>query len=350
MGRFEFNYPRLVLAVLTVVTVIAIVVAASTSSAAFGSYNDAWDGASELREQARAVDTESELVRNTSRYTTVAPNGTLGVVLSPESAYGPAETDRLRSFVRDGGTLLVAEDFGQHANGLLDRLGADARVTGQVLRDEQYNYQSPALPVARNVSNHTLTQGVDGITLNYGSAVAPNGARVLASTSGVAYVDVNRNAELDDRDRVGTSPVATIESVGDGRVVVVGDPSLFINTMLDRPGNQAFVGSLFGSHQRVLLDYSHAGRLPPLSVALLVVRDTPLIQGVLGVVGITIIGFVARRPDVLRRARDRIGPNENGSPTPGSAALSSFVHERHPDWDDERVDRVIQGIMARRDE
>jgi len=344
-----FGYPQAVLVALTVVTVVGLVIAASTSSAAFGSYNDAWDGASALRDDARAAGAESEIVRNTSRYASGSPNGTLAVVLSPESEYGPAATDRLRAFVRNGGTVLVAEDFGPHANDLLARIGADARITGGMLRDERYNYRSPALPIARNVSNHTLTRGVDGLTLNHGSPVEPNNASVLVSTSGVAYVDGNRNAELDDEDPVGSFPVATTESVGDGRVIVVGDPSAFINTMLDRSGNRAFVRSVFGAHERVLLDYSHAGGLPPLSVALLVVRDAPLLQGLVGLVGLAVVGLVARRPDALGRLAGAMADDERG-PEPDHESLTRYVRRQHPDWDDERIERVIRGIMTRRDE
>lgn len=348
--RFDIGYPQLVLVVLTVVTVVGLVIAASTSSAAFGSYNDAWDGASELREQAQAVGAESEIVRNTTQYASASPNGTVAVVLSPESGYGPRETDRLRSFVRNGGTLLVAEDVGQHANALLNAVGAQARVTGQLLRDEQYSYQSTALPIARNISNASLMAGVDRLTLNHGSPVDPNGATVLASSSEVAYVDSDRDGELDDGEEIGTKPVATAESVGEGRVLVVGDPSLFINAMLDRSGNLAFVRSIFGAHERVLLDYSHAGRLPPLSVALLIVRDTPLLQIVIGALGIGAIGLFARRPVIVGRLIDRVSPAEESSLASRPEGLAAFVRERHPDWDDERTERVIQGIMARREE
>lgn len=363
MRRFDLSYPQLVLVALAVVTVAGLVFAASTSSAAFGSYNAAWDGASELRDEAQAVGTESEIVRNTSRYTSVTPNGTLAVVLSPQNGYSPAETDRLRRFVRNGGTLLVAEDFGRHSNDLLASLGAQARVGGQLLRDERYNYRSPALPVARNVSarnmsarnvsarnasNSTLTQGVDALTLNRGTPVQPNGATVLVSTSPYAYVDADGDAELDSNETVGTRPVATVESVGDGRVIVVGDPSAFINVMLDRPGNRAFVRSVFGAHERVLLDYSHAGQLPPLSVALLVIRDAPLVQFLLGMMGIAAIGLWTRNPDIPHRLRERFGPDERFRPDAGPEELASFVRRQHPEWDDERVERVIDGIMSRR--
>jgi hypothetical protein len=346
----DLGYPQVVLVVLTVLAVGGLVLAASTSSVAFGSYNVGWDGASELRDEAHAVGTETAIVRNTSRYASGSPNGTLAVVFSPESDYGPAATDQVRRFVRNGGTLLVAEDFGQHANDLLARIGAQARVDGQLVRDERYNYRSPALPVARNVSNRPLMQGVDSLTLNHGTPVHPNGASVLVSTSPYAYVDANGNAELDESETVGTYPVATSEAVGEGRVIVVGDPSAFINTMLDRPGNRAFVRSVFGAHERVLFDYSHAGRLPPLSVALLVIRDSALLQILLGVAGVVAVGAWTRSPAVVRRLRERLESNERSGPGAGPDELAAFVQDRHPDWNEKRIDRVIREIMARRTE
>ena len=350
MDRSDLGYPQVVLVGLTAVVVVGLVLAATTSSAAFGSYNQGWDGASSLQDEARAVGAEGEIVRNTSQYSSRAANDTVAVVLSPETGYGPTETDRLRAFVRRGGTLVVAEDFGNHSNALLARIGAQARVGGDPLRDEQYNYRSPAFPVARNVSNASLMEGVGSLTLNHGTSVEPSGATVLASTSPVAYLDTNANDELDDSDQVGTYPVATAESVGEGRVVVVGDPSLFINAMLDRAGNRAFVQALFAGHERVLLDYSHAGSLPPLSVALLVIRDAPLLQVLFGGLCLGVLGSWIRPPSVLRRLANRVRPESTADPTPNADDLSSFVRKQHPDWDDERIDRVIRGIMTRRGE
>ena len=349
----DLDYPQIVLVVLTVVLVVGLVVAASTSSVAFGSYNSAWDGASELRTEAESIGVESEIVRNTSRYGTVSPNNTLAVILSPQTSYGPAETDRIRSFVRNGGTVLVAEDFGNHSNNLLARIGAQARIDGRLVRDERYHYQSPTLPVARNVSNETLVATTGQLTLNRGTPVRPRGADVLVSTSEYAALDTDRDGTLDDDEPVGTYPVATTESVGEGRVITVGDPSAFINTMLDRRGNQAFIRTLFGTHERVLLDYSHTSALPPLSVALLIVRDSSLLQILFGAGLLAAVGLWTRRPNVVRRVRQRLDRDTPRAPAVAAAdadALASFIHKQHPDWDDERVERVIQGIMTRRED
>lgn len=375
MRGFDPNYPRVVLGVLAVVTLLALAFAASTSTAAFGAYNPSWDGAADLRGVADGAGVESELVRNASRYASVSANDTLAVVLSPERGYGPAETDRVRRFVREGGTLLVAEDVDTSANDLLAGVGASARIDGRPLRDERYNYRSSAMPIARNVSAHPLTEGVGSLTLNHGTAVraGPGGAMVrpsandadrkganatdgnvtvLASTSAFAYRDANRNAALDAAESLGRYPVATVESVGEGRVIAVGDPSLFINAMLDRPGNRAFVQRVFGAHGRVLLDYSHAGRLPPLALATLVVRERPLFQFLLGAAGVAAVGLWARRPGLPARVREMVPSIGTGKRDvrSGPEELAAFVRARHPDWDDERIERVIGGIMHRRGE
>jgi hypothetical protein len=346
---FDISYPRALLGLLVIVTGIAVVVAASTSGAAFGVYNPAWDGASDLREEASAVGTESELVLNTSAYADQPANGTVAVVLSPDRRYTDREAARLRQFVANGGTLVVAEDFGPHSNALLAAVGADARINGSLLRDERYNYQSPALPLARNVSNHSYVTDVDELTLNHGTVVEPNGARTIVASSEYAYLDRNRNDELDDNESLGTYPVATVESVGQGQVVTVSDPSLFINAMLDRSGNEQFVQSLFADHERVLLDYSHAERLPPLALALVVVRKTPLLQVLLVGLGVAVVGAVGRGwgSDLVARVR---GTDPEATPNrwTDSDELAAYLHTKHPDWDDARVRRVTEGIMNTR--
>lgn len=359
----EVNYPRAVLAGLVVALVLGVGVAASTSGAAFGAYNPEWDGASDLRAIGTDTGADVEVVRNVgndSAYGTADPNDTVAVVLSPDRPYTPAEADRIRSFVRRGGTLIVAEDVGPHGNDLLAATGATARVDGGLLRDERNNFRAPALPVATNVSEHNLTDGVESLTLNYGTAVEPGAATTLVGTSEFGYVDRNRNDELDESETLRSYPVAVVEPVGDGRVVTVGDPSLLINAMVERPGNRAFAANLLGAGDRVLLDYSHTADIPPLQLALLVLRETPLLQVLVGLLGVGAVGLWARGD--TRRLRDRLGEVAARAGVPGfdrslagrdadrgpglsRAELRAYLAERHPEWDDERIERVIAGVL-----
>ncbi|WP_101297172.1 DUF4350 domain-containing protein [Halegenticoccus soli] len=349
----EIGYPRALLVALAVLLAVAAIVAASTSTAAFGVYNSAWDGASSLKAEADAVGTESEIVLNTSAYRETPANGTVAVVLSPETRYEQEDSARLRSFVRNGGTLVVADDYGPHGDALLADVGADARFDGRPLRDERHNYRSPNMPVATNVSddpNASIVDGVDQLTLNYGTAVRPNGATVRATTSGFAYFDENQNGELDGNESLGERPVVTVESVGEGRVIVVGDPSLFINAMLDRPGNRGFVRAIFDDHKRAILDYSHSGSQPPLAVALLFIRGSPVLQVLVGVVGLGLVVGWTKRPGLLGRLRRGDARDEVRIDAARRDELAAYLRRQHPDWDDRRVERVIAGVLSEEDE
>lgn len=348
--------PRAILVVFAAVTFLALAVAASTSGTAFGAYNPAWDGASDLRERARAADTGSTIVRDVDEYPTgPAADGTVAVILSPDTPYTGAEIDRLRAFLRAGGTLVVAEDFGPHGNSLLADLGAGMRFDGRIVRDERYSYRSPAMPVARNVTAEgQLTAGVDRLTLNHGTVLIPGAnATTLVSTSEFAYLDGNRNGELDDAEVLATRPVAAVEPVGTGRVIAVADPSLFINAMLDRSGNRAFVTNLFLASDRALLDYSHSAGVPPLAAALLAVRRSGLLQAGIGLAG---VGAVAAwgaglRVPLARRLGRRSGTDTgSGGPVMDAEAMTAYLTRRHPEWDAERVRRVTQGVLRGRTE
>lgn len=299
--------PRALLAVFAIVVGLTLLYAASSSTAAFSAHNAAWNGTSGLAEQSEAVGVPTTTALDTRAYPTDDAEGTVAVVLSPDSGYDGADRERVRRFVRNGGTLVVAEDLGSHANPLLSAVGAQAQVDGRTVRDERYHYRSPSLPYAYRTADHPLTSGVAGLTLNYGTPVEPNGATPLVSTSSYAYVDGNGNGELDAAETMDSRPVATVEQVGQGRVVVVGDPSIAINAMLDREGNRAFVRNLFRGADEVVLDQSHSAEVPPLARALRTLRRSVAYQFGLLLAGIAAVGLWVAAPEVWARVDRRIG-------------------------------------------
>jgi hypothetical protein len=140
-------------------------------------------------------------------------------------------------------------------------------------------------------------------------------------------------------------------------VVVVSDPSAQINAMLDRPDNRAFVGALFDGADRVALDYSHTARLPPLALAVLLLRESVALQllatGLLG----GGIALWARWPALrgagaLADLRGALGRGTAGAdPRLDAAAAAAFLRRRHPAWDEERIERVARTRgQARTDE
>lgn len=293
----QINAPHALLIGLTAVTIVFLFVLMSTTTSAFGVYNPAWDGTSSLRQQASAGGSNSMVVTETSGYTRTEPRSTVAIILSPDTAYAPREAARVRAFVRSGGTLVVAEDFGPHTNPFLEDVGARARVDGRPLRDEQRYDRTPAFAVATGVKSHPLTGSTSQLTLNHGTAVQPNGASVLVRSSPFAYLDTNRNESPDDDEQIARYPVVTVENLGQGQVIVVSDPSIFINAMDDRPDNRQFTRALLSNHETALLDYSHTGTVPPLVAARFAVQQSQVLRALLGFAGITAVALLKSRFD-----------------------------------------------------
>lgn len=348
INGYEITYPRVLLAGLLIVTVSAGIFGLSTSSTAFGSYNPHWDGTRDFRTLTASTGATVEITQSTTAYTRQPANQTTAVILSPTERYEQPSVDRLQRFLAEGGTLIVASDFGSQTNPLLEALGVDTRIDGRLLRDEHRYYRGPELPVATQVTASPVTANVSRLTLNHASALTtgPN-STVLVNTSGFAYFDGNQNDQLDATEVLRERPVVVAESVGDGRVIVLSDASVFINSMLTAPDNRRFARNLVTGADTVVFDYSHRAGIPPAVAVVLTVADTPILQLLVisVLVGMCAVGW-----------RGSIGiswPNVRGE-REGDAVEVGLTQEEvvarvtdaHPEWDAERVERVARRILS----
>lgn len=360
--RDSTSVPNVVLAVLVLAVVASLVVAASTSSASYDPYNADWNGAAQVRTTAETMGLEVELARYSATYSSVPANETVALVLSPDSSYRPEELARMNDFVRRGGTLVIADDYGSHANELLRQLGASARFNGRPVRDVRSNYRSPAMPVVTPVADHPSVAGVESLTLNHGTVVEPGEATPLFNTSEHAYIDRDWNGELGPNETLEVHTVATVERVGEGSVVAVGDSSTFINAMLERSGNRNFVRALLSGHSTLVLDHTHTEDLSPAMLAVLAVRGSAAVQLGLGTLAVGVLAIWSRRSRLAsgriadplgsvprpwrseRSAPDASAPNSG----PSRSELADYLERQHPDWEPERVERVVAALEDRR--
>jgi hypothetical protein len=266
-ARSETDPARLALVAFGLVVLAALLWAGSTSSAAADPYNPSADGTSELRQQLTDADRSYEAVGG---YDGLEPEGTAALVVAAgaadETEDEPARgvtTAGAESFVHDGGTLLVLADD-PDANELLETVGADARIDDAFVRDDRHRYRGPATPVATEIADHELTEGVDGLGLTNARAVEPNGATVLASTSSSGFLVDRPDATPEEDDEPATHPVATAEAVGSGTVVVVGDSALATNRAKAREDNGRLLANGAADADRVVL-ISPGAEEPPLS-------------------------------------------------------------------------------------
>lgn len=362
----ERSYPVVFLAVFAAVTIAALLVAGSVSGAAFNTYNPAWDGTSELRSLADETGARTDIVQDTAYYRTTSPEGTVVFILSPDAEYTPEEVAAIREFLAQGGTLVVAGDFDRQTNQLLADLGVATRLDGTRVRDERNYERGPALPHATNTTTHPYTAGVDQLTLNYATVLRITDTRAnttriganvttrtdanttrLVNTSSFAYLDANRNDELDDNETLQTYTVVSLERVGRGEVITVSDPSLFINAMFEQGDNRQFAANILAPHARVGIDVSHTSGLPPVAWTVVTIRNSPLLQLVGGA---TLVLVIARWRDVTDAGRtllDRLTEPESDPPAVSQADLLESLQERYPEWDDQRVRRVAQTLIHR---
>lgn len=186
--------------------------------------NRGWNGCSELVRIAAEADVELQPVRvlDWDR----VQRGQAILVLYPTENLGVADVS---AFVEDGGRIAWFDDFGA-SRPFLDWLQFRREA---VVRGTPHDPSMRELLVGRPRGAHVLTEGVDALVTNIP----------------VAYSHPRLSPLVDFGDpRQG---LVLVGQIGRGKLVVGGDPSVLINTMLQFPGNRRFA--------RNLLDFLGAG-------------------------------------------------------------------------------------------
>jgi hypothetical protein len=230
-GRAVIDYHRgpmlrglvsfMTIALLVVLGLRAARAGAQTTGASgdFATTNTQWNGLSDLLQVAAEEDAQLVVVSRLDLGTLTPRDGLL--VVYPTEAM---PTGDLSDYMRAGGRLAVADDFGA-ADSLfrIFRIGrAEPNPDAPSVLRLRGNGE---LLVARPLTQHPLTEGV--------GAVVTNHPRVLF------------HAELEPIFAVGDHDAVVLAgAVGEGRLVAIGDPSLFINNMLALDGNRRFASNL----------------------------------------------------------------------------------------------------------
>ena len=139
---------------------------------------------------------------------------------------GALDVDELSAFLRDGGRLVLLDDYGR-GDVLLARYGI--RRVPLPSRPAEVLRGNPALPIAEPASAHPAVQDVGKVVINHGTGVDRRALAPLLVVRGDAEPDV---------------VVAVAGSVGRGRLLAVGDASIAMNMMMRYPGNRAFARGL----------------------------------------------------------------------------------------------------------
>lgn len=182
----------------------------------YASDSTAWNGLARLIALARGVGLEVEATTQLDWDELGA--GDILFVLYPTTRLEPSF---VAAFIRNGGHVLLADDFGQSGEAL-GRLSV-LRVEPDGVDAARYQADRAYAPVARPwKSSHPLADGVDELVTNLPA--------VFSEVRGAEVVFGFGDGEA----------VVAAGSLGRGRVIMVSDPSIFINRMMQFGGNLQF--------------------------------------------------------------------------------------------------------------
>lgn len=138
---------------------------------------------------------------------------------------GALDTGSLARFMRDGGRVVLADDFGD-GDALLAHFGIDrVPLPAKPALALRHN---PALPIAEPASEHSVVWGVSRVVLNHASGLRHPELSPVLKVRG------------EDEDVL----VAVAGAVGKGRLLAIGDASVLMNSMLRFPGNRALAAGI----------------------------------------------------------------------------------------------------------
>ena len=230
-------------------------------AAAFEVKDTSWEGCSALLELGRAELGEGQVVPLSHLdWSALEPEDAL-FIMHPDHA---PSSDKLAAFLAKGGRVAVIDDFGAGdqilARFQIERVPAPSRPFSMLRNNPSLAIAEPAREAGEGIAVHATVQDVERLVTNH-----PTGLR---------------NSKL--------TPVLTIRASGEpdvllalagnfgtpprGKLLAMGDPSVFINEMLRYPGNRAFAVGLFrylsqGSKGRVYVvanQFAESGAYPGL--------------------------------------------------------------------------------------
>lgn len=239
---------------IALVIILLIVVWFFPSNDDFRVENPFWNGSKNVSStfQASPLATLSGLPSS--------PEGST-LILIPYLDFTTAELEELYTFVAQGGTLVLADDYG-FGNQILEYLGLKARFSGQALLDPLFNYKNKWFPRISHLTTSSITSNTESLILNHATSLTDvETDDVLAFSSSFSFLDLNANQVWDEDEPTGPLPVISHDSLGSGQLILISDPSIFINSMVTMEGNYDFVQNIAAiTTSRLLIDQSH---LPP---------------------------------------------------------------------------------------
>lgn len=152
----------------------------------------------------------------------------------------------LDDFINDGGILILADDFG-HGNLLLSQLGLEVRFANTPLLDPVICHTNRWLPIIVRFATDPVTADITELVFNHPtSLIGVSEQDVIAWSSSMSFSDANNNGKWDNGEEFGPYPVIARYHQGNGQLILISDPSVFINSNQNLGDNSILLGNIAG--------------------------------------------------------------------------------------------------------
>lgn len=249
--RFRPLFITVVLAVIIGSTLLFTAFAGQDRTPELSPYSNDWNDLSKLRSTMKEMGYDTESVLSTPSLLDTLSKGEIRsrmlVIIGVERPYAQEEVNKIESFVVQGGVLLLADDFG-HGNTILENMeenNGEAFYNGH-LWDINFEKNPKFVEVVANPVKDFYFSGT--LMLNEPTALSlPPNYNVVAQSTQCSWVDINDNEVIDGGEEGYDSyPVAAFTTYGKGHIALFSDPSAFINDMIVKEDNLAFIRALTG--------------------------------------------------------------------------------------------------------
>jgi hypothetical protein len=271
-------------------TMLSMVSPVLSSTADFSIFNTGWNGTSDIAVstyragkfspsfELRSTGSDVAFVRYGLDEIVLDPASEALAIIGPTETFSESEGALVGDFVRAGGNLLLADDFGS-ANGLLEAMGAGSRFSGKLVIDLSFE-KSPEFPICFDIVPDALTTNITSIQLNYATSIAVGGAsEALVRTSLASWSDADGDRMQDFGEPSGPFAVLVRERLGAGEIVLLSDPSVMINGMRGHLDNEAFASNLVSvvseGRTGVFFDEGHRDYFDPVTISTEITGTVP---------------------------------------------------------------------------
>ncbi len=236
--------------ILLLAALALLLVHLSSNDMEFSRYNPGWNGTSAFfsaldRHQVTMVSEPGGLVG-------AGPGATL-LIIAPGRPPTDDELSAYRSFLDRGNTIFLADDFGT-GNRILTALSSRITIRTGPLASLDREYADPYSVVVYRSSNESPMEDTASLLLNAPASL--DGGTPLLQTSLFSWVDEDSDRHISGDEVLGSFTVMAREENGGGTLIVLSDPSIFINAMAGTmpDDNARFLARLPGGEGPVLID------------------------------------------------------------------------------------------------